>query len=108
MKAVNQMLAGIHIVAMAEAITFAMTQGIDPATFMTVIPKCAGTSWMLENRAPHVVAGDYTARSAVDIWPKDLGIVLDVARAVEVCGAHHGRGPSAIHCCVRHGAGAGG
>jgi L-threonate 2-dehydrogenase len=81
MKAANQMLAGIHIVAMAEAITFAMTQGIDPKTFITVIPKCAGTSWMLENRAPHVVAGDYTAHSGVDIWPKDLGIVLDVARA---------------------------
>ncbi|MBB6303879.1 L-threonate dehydrogenase [Rhizobium leucaenae] len=81
MKAVNQMLAGTHIAAMAEAITFAMTQGIDPASFMKVIPHCAGTSWMLENRAPHIVSGDYTAHSAVDIWPKDLGIVLDAARA---------------------------
>lgn len=80
MKAVNQMLAGIHIVAMAEALTFGMTQGIDPETFLKVIPNCAGTSWMLENRAPHVVAGDYTPHSAVDIWPKDLGIVLDAAR----------------------------
>ena len=83
MKAVNQMLAGIHIAAMAEAITFAITQGIDPATFLKVIPACAGTSWMLENRAPHIVEGDYTPRSAVDIWPKDLGIVLDVARAAK-------------------------
>jgi 3-hydroxyisobutyrate dehydrogenase-like beta-hydroxyacid dehydrogenase len=81
MKAVNQMLAGTHIAAMAEAITFDMTQGIDPATFMKVIPRCAGTSWMLENRGPHVVSGDYTAHSAVDIWLKDLGIVLDAARA---------------------------
>lgn len=81
MKAVNQMLAGVHIAAMAEAITFGMTQGIDPETFMKVIPRCAGTSWMLENRAPHVVSGDYTPHSAVDIWPKDLGIVLDAARA---------------------------
>ena len=80
MKAVNQMLAGVHIAAMAEAITFGMTQGIDAETFMKVIPRCAGTSWMLENRAPHIVAGDYTAHSAVDIWPKDLGIVLDAAR----------------------------
>ena len=80
MKAVNQMLAGIHIAAMAEAITFAMSQGIEPAKFLEVIPFCAGTSWMLENRAPHVVAGDYAPRSAIDIWPKDLGIVLDVAR----------------------------
>ena len=81
MKAVNQMLAGIHIAAMAEAMTFGMTQGIAPETFMTVMPHCAGTSWMLENRAPHVVSGDYTPHSAVDIWPKDLGIVLAAARA---------------------------
>ena len=80
MKAVNQMLAGIHIAAMAEALTFGMTQGIDPETFIEVIPNCAGTSWMLENRAPHVVAGDYTPHSTIDIWPKDLGIVLDAAR----------------------------
>ena len=81
MKAVNQMLAGTHIAAMAEAITFAISQGISPEMFLKVIPNCAGTSWMLENRAPHIVAGDYTPHSAVDIWPKDLGIVLDVARA---------------------------
>lgn len=81
MKAVNQMLAGTHIAAMAEAITFAMSQGISPDDFLKVIPKCAGTSWMLENRAPHIAAGDYTPHSAIDIWPKDLGIVLDVARA---------------------------
>ncbi|WHO82681.1 L-threonate dehydrogenase [Rhizobium leguminosarum] len=81
MKAVNQMLAGVHIAAMAEAITFGMTQGIDPETFINVIPRCAGTSWMLENRAPHVVSGDFTPHSAIDIWPKDLGIVLDAARA---------------------------
>lgn len=80
MKAVNQLLAGVHIAAMAEALTFGMTQGVQPAQFVEVISKCAGTSWMLENRAPHIVAGDYAPRSSVDIWPKDLGIVLDIAR----------------------------
>jgi 3-hydroxyisobutyrate dehydrogenase-like beta-hydroxyacid dehydrogenase len=81
MKAVNQLLAGVHIATMAEALTFGMTQGVTPSQFVEVISQCAGTSWMLENRAPHIVAGDYTPRSAVDIWPKDLGIVLDIARA---------------------------
>ncbi len=81
MKAVNQLLAGVHIAAMAEALTFGMTQGIDPGTFVQVISKCAGTSWMLENRAPHIVDGDYTPRSQINIWPKDLGIVLDVAKS---------------------------
>ncbi|MEO0931205.1 MAG: L-threonate dehydrogenase [Pseudomonadota bacterium] len=80
MKAVNQLLAGVHIAAMAEALTFGITQGVAPAQFLNVISKCAGTSWMLENRAPHIVDGDYTARSSVNIWPKDLGIVLDIAK----------------------------
>ncbi|MEM7630728.1 MAG: L-threonate dehydrogenase [Pseudomonadota bacterium] len=79
MKAVNQLLAGVHIAAMAEAMTFGMTQGVAPDTFLEVISKCAGSSWMLENRAPHIVAGDYTPHSQVNIWPKDLGIVLDIA-----------------------------
>lgn len=81
MKAVNQLLAGVHIAAMAEALTFGMTQGVAPAQFLEVISKCAGTSWMLENRAPHVIEGDYAPRSSIDIWPKDLGIVLDIARS---------------------------
>lgn len=80
MKAVNQLLAGVHIATMAEALTFGMTQGVSPESFVEVISQCAGTSWMLENRAPHIVEGDYTPHSAVDIWPKDLGIVLDIAR----------------------------
>ncbi|MEL6948289.1 MAG: L-threonate dehydrogenase, partial [Pseudomonadota bacterium] len=81
MKSVNQLLAGVHIAAMAEAMTFGMTQGVKPDMFVEVISQCAGTSWMLENRAPHIVAGDYTPHSSVNIWPKDLGIVLDTARA---------------------------
>jgi 3-hydroxyisobutyrate dehydrogenase-like beta-hydroxyacid dehydrogenase len=83
MKAVNQLLAGVHIATMAEALTFGMTQGIAPDQFVEVISKCAGTSWMLENRAPHIVDGDYTPHSSVDIWPKDLGIVLDIARSAK-------------------------
>ena len=80
MKAVNQMLAGVHIAAMAEAITFGITQGIEPERFLEVISKCAGSSWMLENRAPHIIDGDYSPKSSINIWPKDLGIVLDIAK----------------------------
>ncbi len=80
MKAVNQMLAGVHIAAMAEALTFGITQGIDPKRFLEVISKCAGTSWMLENRTPHIIDNDYSPKSSINIWPKDLGIVLDIAQ----------------------------
>ena len=83
MKAVNQLLAGVHIATMAEALTFGMTQGVAPEKFVEVISKCAGSSWMLENRAPHIVEGDYTPLSSVNIWPKDLGIVLDIAKSAQ-------------------------
>ena len=79
MKAVNQLLAGTHIAAMGEALAFAAAQGLDLGRVVDVIAVSAGTSWMFENRARHVVEGDYTPRSTVDIWLKDLGIVSDIA-----------------------------
>ena len=80
MKAVNQLLAGVHLATMCEAITFGISQGITAAKFLEVISKCAGTSWILENRAPHIVDSDYTPHSSINIWPKDLGIVTEVAK----------------------------
>ncbi len=81
MKSVNQLLAGIHLAAMGEALTFGISQGIDAARIVEIVSKCAGTSWMFENRGAHVVDGDYKPYSAINIWLKDLGIVLDVAKA---------------------------
>lgn len=80
-KMVNQLLAGVHIAAAAEAIAFAANEGLDLRKVYEVITASAGNSWMFENRVPHVIDGDYAARSAVDIFVKDLGIVLDMGRA---------------------------
>lgn len=79
MKAVNQLLAGVHIAAMGEALALAASQGLDLGRAVEVISASAGNSWMFENRAPHVVEADYAPRSAVTIWPKDLGIVSGIA-----------------------------
>jgi len=79
-KMINQLLAGVHIAAACEAITFAARQGLDLNKVYEVIAASAGNSWMFENRVPHVLAGDYTPRSAVDIFVKDLGIIQDMAR----------------------------
>ncbi|WP_069300446.1 L-threonate dehydrogenase [Neptunicoccus sediminis] len=84
MKAVNQLLAGVHIAAMGEALAFGASQGLDPAQVVDVVSVSAGTSWMFENRGPHVVEGDYTPRSKVDIWLKDLGIVGEIAAASDL------------------------
>ena len=79
-KMINQLLAGVHIAAASEAITFAARQGLDLRKVYEVITASAGNSWMFENRMPHVIDGDYTPRSAVEIFVKDLGIVQDMAR----------------------------
>jgi putative dehydrogenase len=80
-KMINQLLAGVHIAAACEAMSFAAKQGLDLAKVYEVITASAGNSWMFENRMKHVLDGDYTPRSAVEIFVKDLGIVQDMARA---------------------------
>src|SRR3954451_841782 len=79
-KMINQLLAGVHIAAASEAIAFAAKQGLDIRKVYEVITASAGNSWMFENRIPHVLEGDYTPRSAVEIFVKDLGIIQDMAR----------------------------
>ena len=79
-KMVNQLLAGVHIAAACEAMTFAARLGLDLDKVYEVIAASAGNSWMFENRVPHILDGDYSPRSAVSIFTKDLGIVSDMAR----------------------------
>ncbi|MCP1120840.1 L-threonate dehydrogenase [Robbsia andropogonis] len=80
-KIVNQLLAGVHIAASAEAMALGLREGVDPDALYEVITNSAGNSWMFENRVPHILKADYTPLSAVDIFVKDLGLVLDTARA---------------------------
>ena len=79
-KMVNQHLAGVHIAAACEAMALGMRAGADPASLYEVICNSAGMSWMFQNRVPHILEGDYTPLSSVNIFVKDLGIVLDAAR----------------------------
>jgi len=82
-KIINQLLAGVHIAAAAEAMALGLREGVDATSLYEVITHSAGNSWMFENRMAHVLAGDYTPLSAVDIFVKDLGLVLDTARATK-------------------------
>jgi 3-hydroxyisobutyrate dehydrogenase len=84
MKLVNQVLAGIHIAAAAEAIAFGSRAGIDPNRIFEVISNSAGASWIFQNRVPHILADDYTPHSAIDIWLKDLNLVLDTGKEMRL------------------------
>lgn len=80
MKMVNQLLAGVHIATAMEALALGIKSGLDANTVFEVITASAGNSWMFENRVPHVLENDYAPRSAVDIFVKDLGIVLETGK----------------------------
>lgn len=80
MKMVNQLLAGVHIATAAEAMALGAQAGLDTRQVYEIITSAAGNSWMFENRVPHMLEDDPTPHSAVDIWPKDLGIVMDEAK----------------------------
>lgn len=82
-KMINQLLAGVHIAVAAEAMAFAARQGLDLRKVYEVITASAGNSWCFENRMRHVLDNDYTPRSAIDIFVKDLGIVQDMARGAK-------------------------
>lgn len=82
-KMVNQHLAGVHIATACEAMALGIRAGADPRQLYEVICHSAGMSWMFENRVPHILDGDYTPLSAVNIFVKDLGIVLDAARQLK-------------------------
>jgi 3-hydroxyisobutyrate dehydrogenase len=79
-KMINQLLAGVHIAAAAEAMALGLKAGCDPQALYEVISNSAGSSWMFQNRVPHILNGDYRPLSAVNIFVKDLGIVLDYAK----------------------------
>lgn len=76
-KTVNQLLAGVHIAAAAEAMALAAKAGADTRAVFDVISASAGNSWMFGNRVPRMLDDDYTPTSATEIFVKDLGLVLN-------------------------------
>lgn len=76
-KCVNQLLAGVHIAAAAEAMALASRLGLDTRSFYEIVSNSAASSWMFVNRVPQILDNDWTPHSALAIFVKDLGIVLE-------------------------------
>jgi putative dehydrogenase len=75
-KAVNQLLCGVHLAVAGEALSFARQIGVDPAVALEIVAGSAASSWMLRDRGPRMLQDQPEVTSAVDIFVKDLGIVL--------------------------------
>ncbi len=79
-KMINQLLCGVHIAAAAEAMHLAERSGVALETLHEIIGVSAGNSWMWGDRGPRMMSDDPPVTSAVDIFVKDLGIVLGQAK----------------------------
>jgi len=79
-KTVNQLLCGVHIAAAAEALSLAAKVGMDLGVLLQIVGGSAASSWMLRDRGPRMLQDDPDVTSAIDIFVKDLGIVLDAGR----------------------------
>ena len=81
MKVINQLLCGVHIAAAAEALSMAQQSGLPLDVSLEILKSGAASSWMLGDRGPRMVTQDFdTVTSAVDIFVKDMSLVLDSAR----------------------------
>jgi len=82
-KLLNNLLCGVHIVAACEAMALAKREGIEPQLLYDVITHSAGNSWAFQDRMPHVIADDFSPVTALNIFVKDLGLVLDMADSAD-------------------------
>lgn len=79
-KTVNQLLCGVHIAVVAEAFALAAKVGVDLEVLLEIMGGSAAASWMLKDRGPRMLQAAPEVSSAVDIFVKDLGIVLEAGR----------------------------
>lgn len=79
-KAINQLLCGVHLAAAAEALALGEKAGVDGATLLEIVAGSAASSWMLRDRGPRMLEQAPRVTSAVDIFVKDLGIALSAGR----------------------------
>jgi 3-hydroxyisobutyrate dehydrogenase len=79
-KTINQLLCGVHIAVAAEAFALAERLGVDGAVLLEIMGGSAASSWMLRDRGPRMLEAEPKVASAVDIFVKDLGIVMQAGR----------------------------
>jgi 3-hydroxyisobutyrate dehydrogenase len=79
-KVLNQLLTGVHLATTTEAVALALRLGVDLERAYEVISNSAGASRVFTNRVPELLSGAETTGGALDIFVKDLGIVLDVGK----------------------------
>jgi L-threonate 2-dehydrogenase len=82
-KTVNQLLCGVHTAVAAEAFSLAGKAGVDLNVLFEIVSGSSASSWMLKDRGPRMLQDEPPVTSVVDIFVKDLGIVLEAGRDIK-------------------------
>jgi 3-hydroxyisobutyrate dehydrogenase len=80
----NQIMCGTALAATGECMTLAAAVGMDRQLLYEIITRGTGDGWMFRNRADRMIAGDFECKGRLDIFMKDLGIVLETADQVHL------------------------
>lgn len=80
-KLVNNLLAGVNLVAGAEALALGAQLGLDRRMLFDVIAASSGSSWVFEDRMARALQGDFAPRARASILTKDVGLAVDMAAA---------------------------
>ena len=83
-KMVNQICIAGLIQSLAEGLHFAKKSNLEVKDIIEVISKGAAQSWQMENRWKSMIEDEYEHGFAVDLMRKDLDIVLEHAKSIDV------------------------
>lgn len=83
-KACNQIVVGLTLEALGEALVLGSKAGVDPAAIVEALGGGLAASRVLEVRGPKLLARDFAPGFKLDLHAKDLAIVLATARELGV------------------------
>ncbi len=83
-KAVNQILVGMNMLAVAEALVFAKKAGVDPKKVHAAVSPGAAGSWQLTNNGAKLLVGDHEPGFKVKDYLKDLRIIMETSDSIKM------------------------
>jgi 2-hydroxy-3-oxopropionate reductase len=83
-KLANQIIVAVNLTALGEALTLAKKAGLDREQTLTALGGGLAGSRCLEQKKANYVAGTYNPGFKIDLHYKDLGLIMDAARALGV------------------------
>lgn len=84
LKACNQILCAINMIAVCEALTLAQRSGLDLEATIETLASGAGGSWAFANLGPKIIKGDLAPAFMIELMQKDLRLVQTAAQALRV------------------------